>query len=164
VGIGERVKKARISLGFHQKELGLKLGKSEGTISRWESEERKIPFKAIYDLSTKFGISKNWLEKGEGEMFEKTSNSSINIHGGNNQAIEHHVSGNNFNFPKAEETFPEKSNFQLNNQAKVSFEEKELVTALKNIANGEVINLQKAIESVHKLFVIKSYQQELGLA
>lgn len=66
----ERLKLLRKTLGLKQKELAEKLEVATGNIGNWEIGKYPIPRARIYQICSKFNVRREWLENGEGEMFE----------------------------------------------------------------------------------------------
>jgi transcriptional regulator with XRE-family HTH domain len=63
-GVGHRLKKVRLALGFNQKEFISKLDVKKSAYSQWESGIQLIdPFKALI-LSQKFGITMDYIYGG----------------------------------------------------------------------------------------------------
>lgn len=69
VTIGERVQKIRFDLDLSQTQFGEKLGKSHATISKIEANETQLNEAIINGLILHFNVNKDWLLKGEGNMF-----------------------------------------------------------------------------------------------
>lgn len=70
----DRIKKIRNELGMTQAEFGVALGLSPTSAASWEKKDAQEPSNLVKGLMRKtFGININWLETGEGEMFEATT-------------------------------------------------------------------------------------------
>lgn len=67
--IRERVKKLRKSLNLTQTEFGQKIGVSVGVIANLELDRAKINPIMVQHICDVFGVSRKWLETGDGEMF-----------------------------------------------------------------------------------------------
>ena len=68
----DRLKELRKKLGLKQRELAERLDVSVNLIGNWECGDRPIPKTRIYQICNEFHVRRDWLEKGEGEMFEPT--------------------------------------------------------------------------------------------
>jgi len=67
--INERFKQVRDLLGLTQEEFGRGINiKSRAHISALESGARTVTDRIMADVCRVYGISQDWLEKGEGEM------------------------------------------------------------------------------------------------
>ena len=70
----DRIKRIRNKLGMTQAEFGVALGLSPTSAASWEKKDAQEPSNLVKGLMRKtFGININWLETGEGEMFEPTT-------------------------------------------------------------------------------------------
>ena len=67
--INERIKKLRSVLNLTQQEFSKKIFISQSSYGGIETGERKINERIIQLISTQFGVSKDWLKNGNGEMF-----------------------------------------------------------------------------------------------
>ena len=65
----ERLKAFRKALGLKQREIAARLGVTVGTVGQWESGISSIPSPRLYQLCNEYGVSRQWLETGAGEMF-----------------------------------------------------------------------------------------------
>ena len=69
----KRIGQLRKSLGLTQKQFGEKIGVQRGTVTNYELG-RNIPTETVRLMICKvYGVRREWLENGEGEMFEKKS-------------------------------------------------------------------------------------------
>lgn len=68
MGIGERIKQIREAFDLTQEELGARLGYGRAHISMLEGGERIPTERAIVDICRIFGISREWLLEGKGDM------------------------------------------------------------------------------------------------
>lgn len=74
-GIGYRVKRARMGLGFTGAEFCRDLGSIKdkekpfdiGSLSRIESGESRLPDWVLFELVTRYGINETWLLTGKGK-------------------------------------------------------------------------------------------------
>lgn len=66
--INERLKIARKLLNISQLEFGKKIGIGQSTVSDWENGT-EIPLAYRIAIETELGISKEWLEGGNGQIF-----------------------------------------------------------------------------------------------
>ena len=71
--INERVKLLRISLNKSQEDFGNSIGLSKSGISNIENGFRNVTKKHIKLLCSTFHVSENWLNTGEGNMFNFAS-------------------------------------------------------------------------------------------
>ena len=65
-----RLKELREALNLKQREVAERLGVSVGNVGDWESGIRSIPATRIYQLCKEYNVRREWLEYGEGKMFE----------------------------------------------------------------------------------------------
>lgn len=70
--MNERLKELRKKLGLKQRDLAERLGIAVASIGNWECGDRPVPDARIYQICNEFHVRREWLEKGEGEMFEPT--------------------------------------------------------------------------------------------
>lgn len=68
--MNERVKILRKSLNLSQEAFGKKLGVTGAGISKIESGDRNLTAQMLLLIRQQFGVNPNWLESGEGEMFD----------------------------------------------------------------------------------------------
>ena len=73
--IKDRLKKLRTTLGLKQREVAERLGIRVSLVGNWESGINAIPPTRIYQLCHEYNVRREWLETGEGEMFEKSESS-----------------------------------------------------------------------------------------
>ena len=67
----DRLKELRKALGLKQREVAERLGIKVGVVGGWECGRDKIPRARIYQLCKEYNVRREWLERGEGEMFER---------------------------------------------------------------------------------------------
>lgn len=65
----DRLKELRKTLDLKQREVAEKLGVRTGDVGGWESG-RNIPDSRLRLLCKEYNVRREWLESGEGEMFE----------------------------------------------------------------------------------------------
>lgn len=70
--MNERIKELRLKMGLSQEEFGDKLGITKQSISRIEKAQVKITESNILAICREFSVRREWLETGEGEMFQPT--------------------------------------------------------------------------------------------
>ena len=71
--MNERITCLRKTLGLTQKQFGEKIGVQRGTVTNYELG-RNIPTETVRLMICRvYGVRREWLETGEGEMFEKKS-------------------------------------------------------------------------------------------
>lgn len=67
----KRIGQLRKSLGLTQKQFGEKIGVQRGTVTNYELG-RNIPTETVRLMISKiYGVRREWLETGDGEMFKK---------------------------------------------------------------------------------------------
>ena len=66
----ERLKALRKALGLKQREVAERLGVDVGLIGAWECGRQSVPDVRIYQLCKEYNVRREWLERGDGEMFE----------------------------------------------------------------------------------------------
>jgi|SRR5690606_12096890 len=66
--VNERVKSLRNSLGMNQQEFATQLDVATMTVSRWEKGVTEINQKALNKMINTFGIDREWLINGVGEL------------------------------------------------------------------------------------------------
>lgn len=66
----DRLKELRKTLGLKQRDIAEKLGVDTGSVGQWESGIRSVPKTRVYQLCKEYNVCREWLETGEGEMFE----------------------------------------------------------------------------------------------
>lgn len=66
----ERLKELRKTLGLKQREVAERLGVTTGVVGGWECGRDSIPDSRIRLLCKEYNVRREWLETGEGEMFE----------------------------------------------------------------------------------------------
>lgn len=76
--MNERLKELRKKLGLKQRDVAEKLDVNVGLIGNWESG-RPIPKTRLYQLCKEYNVRREWLEYGEGEMFEPEKDESENF-------------------------------------------------------------------------------------
>lgn len=69
--IGERIRQLRKSLDLNQTEFGRNIGLPQSVVTAWEREARIPNERQIILISSYYNISRDWLEKGDGEMFKE---------------------------------------------------------------------------------------------
>lgn len=76
--MNERVKALRKALGYTQAEFGSKIGLSRAEVANVESERAPVRPATVPVICNVLGVSRAWLETGEGEMFISDSASILN--------------------------------------------------------------------------------------
>lgn len=71
--IGERIRLLRRSLDLNQTDFGKNIGLPQSVVTAWERDARIPNERQIILISSYYNISREWLEKGEGEMLTKMS-------------------------------------------------------------------------------------------
>ena len=67
--IKDRLKELRKRLGLKQRDVAERLEVSVGLIGAWECGSDTIPKTRIYQICNEYNVSRDWLERGEGDMF-----------------------------------------------------------------------------------------------
>ena len=67
----DRLKELRKRLGIKQRELAERLEVAVGLVGQWEAGVCGIPRARVYQICNEYGVRREWLERGEGEIFEK---------------------------------------------------------------------------------------------
>ena len=71
----ERIVTLRKALGLTQQEFGDRIGVKRGTVSNYELG-RNIPTETVLQMLCRvYGVRRQWLDSGDGEMFEERSRS-----------------------------------------------------------------------------------------
>jgi len=65
----ERFKQVRLALDMSMESFGARLGVTRATISRIESGVNNITPQMFTSVCREFGVNKDWLETGSGDMF-----------------------------------------------------------------------------------------------
>lgn len=66
---GKRLKELRKRLGLKQRDVAERLEMDTGTVGKWEAAMQRIPKTRLYQICNEYNVSRDWLERGEGEMF-----------------------------------------------------------------------------------------------
>ena len=66
----DRLKELRKVLDIKQREVAEKINVSVGLVGRWEAGLQPVPEQNVYRICKEFGVRREWLETGVGEMFE----------------------------------------------------------------------------------------------
>lgn len=75
----DRIRELRKSLGLNQTEFGDKIGVKQGTIAGYENGLRTPLDTVVSSICREFGVSRLWLEHGEGPMLSQESDNDIAI-------------------------------------------------------------------------------------
>ena len=67
----DRLKELRKALNLKQREVAEKLGVPVGNVGAWEAGMRDVPDSRLRLLCKEYNVRREWLETGEGEMFEE---------------------------------------------------------------------------------------------
>ena len=65
----KRLKELRKALGLKQREIAEKLDVPVSVVGAWETG-RPVPKPRIYQICNEYGVNRDWLENGVGEMFK----------------------------------------------------------------------------------------------
>lgn len=66
----DRLKELRKVLNLKQREVAERLEVNVGLIGTWECGRQRIPKQRIKQICSEYHVRRQWLETGEGEMFE----------------------------------------------------------------------------------------------
>ena len=69
IDTSERIKELRNKLGLKQEDLAVSLELTKNYISLVETGKRKLSPQSVELLCTRYGVNREWLENGKGEMF-----------------------------------------------------------------------------------------------
>lgn len=75
--LGKRIKKVRQNADLTQQEFGKRIGIKPNSISLIESGNRNASEQVILSICREFGVNKEWLRTGNGEIFEPTPTSAL---------------------------------------------------------------------------------------
>lgn len=77
--IGERIKELRLSQKprMSQEQFAQKIGATATAISRYESNLREVPSTVIHSICREYGVNREWLVSGEGEMIVPTNSQTL---------------------------------------------------------------------------------------
>ena len=75
--LNERIKAVRKAAGLNQKDFGTKIGIGMSAVSLLESGTNNPSDQTLRLICSEFGISRRWLETGEGEMIDPQVSSDI---------------------------------------------------------------------------------------
>lgn len=75
--VGDNIKKLRETLGLTQQKFAERIGVKQATLSMAESGKSNFSRQALLSISREFGVRLDWLETGDGEMFEQRDTSII---------------------------------------------------------------------------------------
>lgn len=67
--INARVRELRKKLDITQAEFGERIGVKTAAVGNWEIGRQAVPDARIYQICKEFGVNRDWLEKGVGDMF-----------------------------------------------------------------------------------------------
>lgn len=70
----DRLKEVRKALNLKQREMAERIGVSASEVGGWEIG-RKLPDSRLRLICKEFNVRRDWLENGEGEMFEANPSS-----------------------------------------------------------------------------------------
>lgn len=66
----DRLKALRKALNLKQREIAERLGVKVGVVGSWESGVHPISSTRIYQICNEYKVRREWLERGEGDMFQ----------------------------------------------------------------------------------------------
>lgn len=75
--LSERIKAVRKAAGLNQKDFGTKIGIGMSAVSLLESGTNNPSDQTLRLICSEFGISRLWLETGDGEMIDPQVSSDI---------------------------------------------------------------------------------------
>lgn len=71
--MNERLKQIRAEAGLSMRAFAKRIGISDALVARMEAEGRTISERTIRLICSEFGVRREWLETGRGDMYEKKS-------------------------------------------------------------------------------------------
>lgn len=71
--MNERLKQIRAEAGLSMREFAERIGISDSTVSLMESGTRNVTERTIRSICAEFGVRREWLETGKGDMYERKS-------------------------------------------------------------------------------------------
>lgn len=77
--MNERIKRVRQYAGLNQTEFGKRLGIKQNSVSRLEACNRQATDQIITAICREFGVSRHWLETGEGDMIDPQTLTDIEL-------------------------------------------------------------------------------------
>ena len=69
----DRIAELRKHLGLSQRQFGERIGLQRGAVTNYELGRNKPTETVRQMICREFGVRRNWLETGEGEMFEENN-------------------------------------------------------------------------------------------
>ena len=75
----DRIRELRKSLGMNQTEFGDRIGVKQGTVAGYENGLRTPLDTVVSSICREFGVSRLWLEHGEGPMLSPQADNDIAI-------------------------------------------------------------------------------------
>ncbi len=73
---GKRIKEVREAVGMTQSEFAEAIGKSQVSISQNEQDKTTPRVSTLNSIIKEFGVSREWIYTGDGEMFDVVAESS----------------------------------------------------------------------------------------
>lgn len=77
--MNERIKEIRKALSLTLEEFGKELGVTRSAIGHIENGIRNITEQMILSICREFNVNENWLRYGEGEMFETSPETELEV-------------------------------------------------------------------------------------
>lgn len=74
---GKRLKELRKRLDLKQRDVAERLEMDTGTVGKWEAAMQRIPKTRLYQICNEYNVSRDWLERGVGEMFVEPDHDKI---------------------------------------------------------------------------------------
>jgi transcriptional regulator with XRE-family HTH domain len=68
--VNERIKQVRTALNITQVNFSKQISISQSTIGEIETGVRKVNNRVIQLVSSQFGVNKDWIKNGKGNMFD----------------------------------------------------------------------------------------------
>lgn len=72
-GVSGRLTALRIDKGMTQSDFAAGIGTGRGTYSKYESGQNRVPPAVLNNICKTYGVRREWLEAGEGEMYVANS-------------------------------------------------------------------------------------------
>ncbi|MDR3170953.1 MAG: helix-turn-helix domain-containing protein [Treponema sp.] len=79
ISINQRIKEVRHTLKLSQVRFSKGIYLSNGYLAEIELENCKANDRIIELIASKYGVSRHWLETGEGEMFDKAPDQKMGL-------------------------------------------------------------------------------------
>ena len=71
IAINERIRQVRTTLNLTQQDFAEQILIAQSSLGEIESRGRKVSKRVIQIICSRFGVNEDWLNNGDGEMFDK---------------------------------------------------------------------------------------------